>query len=161
MTLVIEDGSGVAGANSYVSAADYEAWETARFGSDNLSHSSDEARERDIFRAMDYFESLDFVGTKASQDQELQFPRVGMFIDGYSVSSEEIPVQVKSSLFELVYAEAKGYSLNQNIERDVKRRKVDAIEIEYSDNASSRVSVTAFKNAVKKLIKSPMRIKRA
>ena len=49
MALVIEDGSGVTGANSYVTAQNYDDWATAR----GISHThSDTQLEQFILRAL-------------------------------------------------------------------------------------------------------------
>ena len=69
MALVVEDGSVVSGANSYITLADYRAWANAR----GISASdSDTVLERYVLRAMDYFEQLVFIGNKANENQLLQ-----------------------------------------------------------------------------------------
>lgn len=86
MALVIEDGSGVAGANSYISVVDAQAYATARGLAVVITEAS-------LIRACDYLESLraEYQGTKTDEDQALQWPRYGAYLDGASIDSDEIP----------------------------------------------------------------------
>tara|TARA_R110000772_G_scaffold9722_1_gene31773 strand:- start:5613 stop:6104 length:492 start_codon:yes stop_codon:yes gene_type:complete len=102
MPLIVENGTIVTGANTYVSDAEYVAYASARglkigaFGG---------AREIELFKAMDYLESHrdQFKGTKVSRDQLLQFPRVSVFIDGFQTDSNVIPDLLKKAQMELAY----------------------------------------------------------
>ena len=105
MALVIETGALVSGANSYVTVANFSDWAASR----GIIHTIDDNEiEQKILRAMDYFESLRFLGVKRDENQSLQWPREQVYIDGYSVDSDEIPTQVKNALYELVKAEFDG-----------------------------------------------------
>jgi len=153
MTLIIEDGSIVANANSYITAAEYSAWSDARFGASRSTEPvDDDAIEALIFRAMDYFEAQEFQGSKVRSTQSLQWPRYGVSIDGYSASSASIPSEVKASIYELAYAQELGNGELNTIDRKTKREKVDVIEVEYADNASSAVINVSVPNAMKKLL---------
>lgn len=90
MSIVVEDGSIVTGANSYVSAADLAAYAAARgvtlTGTDSVL----------LLKAMDYLESFDarFKGKRITRDQPLSWPRDGAVIEGWEWGSTEIPRQV-------------------------------------------------------------------
>ena len=59
MALIIEDGSGVANANSYVTTTEWDTWATAR----GIAHSHSTGKiEELILTAMDYIEAQNFVG---------------------------------------------------------------------------------------------------
>lgn len=155
MALIIEDGSAVAGANSYITAAEYLDWSDARFDPARATAPADDAAaEKLILRAMDYFESLSFIGSKASSAQPLQWPRQNAYIDGYLVSSSSIPNEVKTSLYELTYAQETGSGEMNAIGRKTKREKVDVIEVEYADNSSSAVVNVAVSATLRKLLAS-------
>jgi len=155
MTLVIEDGSIVPGANSYITVAEYSAWADARFGvSRSTASSCDEDAERLILRAMDYFEAQEFIGYKKQSDQPLQWPRNDVYIDSYYVSNSTIPNEVKISIYELAYAEEQGNGELTAVDRKVKREKVASIEVEYADGSSSTVTNRAVPNAMKKLLEA-------
>ncbi len=96
MALTIEDGSGVAGANSYVSLADAIAWASARAIDVDMS-------EGLLLRAMDYLESLraEYQGYKTDSTQSLQFPRAGLFLDGALFASDDIPTELISAQCQL------------------------------------------------------------
>jgi hypothetical protein len=86
MALTIEDGTGVAGANSYISVADAQDYADLR----GLSVTITEAL---LIKACDYLEALrgDYQGEKTSGDNSLQWPRTGVTVDGFSIGTDEIP----------------------------------------------------------------------
>jgi hypothetical protein len=149
MALVVENGSVVSGANSYVTLAEYRAWANAR----GLTASdSDTVLERYVLRAMDYFEQLVFIGNKANENQPLQWPRTEALIDGYYADATEIPAQVKRALYEAVKVEADGYSELNNQDRRTIREKIGDIEIQYADNSENRTITPALTSALSKLV---------
>lgn len=153
MALTIEDGSIVTGANSYITVAEYNAWADARFGSGRSTAPADDtATEQLILRAMDYFETQSFKGAIVQEDQPLQFPRYGLVIDGYVKDSDEIPKEVKTSIYELAYANELSIGQLNTEERTVKREKIDGIEVEYADNSSSSDYSPAISMTMRKLL---------
>jgi hypothetical protein len=155
MTLVIEDGSIVSGADSYVTISEYTAWANKRFGaSRSTAPSSDGDTEALIYRATDYFESQSFKGFIVEDGQPMQWPRSWVVIDGYSVENSEIPKEVKTAIYELAYAQETGAGQMNQIERAKKKTKVDVIEVEYADNASSRTLNPSVSLSLRKLVKS-------
>ena len=117
MTLTVEDGSVVAGANSYVSVADMEAWAEAR-NIDLLAvyaatrkitePTGDDATaaiEGLLINAMDYLESLrgEYQGMKTAKDNPLQWPRSSVIIDGWSLDDDEIPDCLVQAQMRLAY----------------------------------------------------------
>lgn len=162
MTLIIEDGSVVTGADSYITEAEYQTWADARFGaSRSTAPADDAAAEVLILRAMDYFEELNFLGMKYSEDQELQWPRTDVCIDRFSISSNEIPSQVKRALYELTYVEETGEGELNTIERKTSREKIGELEVEYATGSSSRTFSPAVTRAIRKLIRAPYAVSRA
>lgn len=101
MALVIEDGSGVAGANSYATLSFIRGYASAR----GITLTSDDAAlEVDVIKAMDYLESkrAEYQGLKVFSDQSLQFPREGVYVDSIPVESTVVPSLIKSALAQLV-----------------------------------------------------------
>lgn len=144
MALTVEDGSIVSGANSYISEAEYQSWADARFAADrSTAPANDTEAERLILRAMDYFETLSFIGLKSDENQPLQWPRDFAAIDGYSVESNEIPSEVKNSLYELSYAEEQSEGMSSNIERTTTSESIGPISVSYSSSSSRSVLVQA------------------
>ena len=149
MALVIENGSVVANANSYVTLAEYREWANAR---GITASDSDAVLERHILRAMDYFEQLFFIGNKANENQPLQWPRTEALIDGYYADATEIPTQVKRALYEAIKVEVDGYSSWNTQDRRTIREKIGDIEIEYADNSENRTITPALTSALSKLV---------
>lgn len=152
MALTVETGAIVSGANSYVSEAEYQTWADARFGAArSTAPANDSAAEALILRAMDYFESLDFIGEKSEETQPLQWPRSWVVIDGYAVETSEIPNEVKNAIYELTYAEEQGVGMNENIERIATSETVGPISISYS-SSTARTTIPAVGRALRKLL---------
>lgn len=147
MALIVEDGSIVANANSYSSVADFRTWAESR----GKTIGADATVEAAILRAMDYFESLGFVGYKSTREQRLQWPRNRVIIDGYSVESDEIPDEVLNALYEITLGELEGDSALSATERSTISEKIGEIEIRYSEGESSKRAQPAVRFALRKL----------
>lgn len=131
MTLIVEDGTGVLNANSYNTLAEIKLYGSLRGADLGL----DAEIEVQSFLAMDYLEAkrLYFQGTKTLETQELQFPRYNVFIDGYEVGANVIPVCLKKAQCQLIIEQANGATLMPTqLEAAVKREIVGPIETEYA-----------------------------
>ena len=97
--LIIEDGTGVANANSYATDAELKAYANLRGKSVPATQPE---RESLLILAMDYIESYrkQFKGIKTDYTQSLQWPRVDAYIDGYQVDSASIPQELKNAQME-------------------------------------------------------------
>ena len=157
MALVVEDGSKVTGANTYITLAEFKAWADAR----GVNYSSDGHVTENILRAMDYIEELLFIGVKETRDQALQWPRVDVVIDGYALDVGEIPKELKNATYELVKAIIDGDNKLNPVERQVTKEKVDSLEVTYKSNAGMQRHTPAVTRALRKLIRSPMEVTRA
>ena len=156
MTLIVETGAIVTGADTYVSVADYESWADAR----GIEYDTTLV-ESQILRAMDYIETLRFIGQKSTKAQTLQWPRVGVVVDGYELDYDEIPEQLKKAVYESVKAESEGASQLANVERRTLSEKVGAIEVQYAENSNSTTSVVAINKALYKLLAPAFAVSRA
>lgn len=157
MSLVVEDGTRVTGANSYVSLAEFKAWADSRA----ITYGTDAVVQGQILRAMDYIESLAFVGFKETETQPLQWPRVNVVIDGFGLDASTIPVELKRAVYEATKIEIDGDSKLAPVDRQVTSEKVDTISITYKDNAPMQRATPALTAALRKLVQSPMAVIRA
>ena len=136
MPLVIENGSLVQDANSYVSVADARAYAEARA---STFPADDTEAEAALIVAMDYLESLraEYQGSKVSPGvQALQWPRTGVVIDGWEVPITHIPNELKFGQIQLAIESANGTDLTPTGDgREVIREKVDVLETEYAPGA--------------------------
>lgn len=133
MTIVVEDGTVVSGANSYVSEAEFTTFYTAR----NTTLSGDYTNEELLTLAMDYIESLRYKGVKRIYDQDLQWPRVDVYIDGYYNDVDNIPKELKNGQMQAAIAIDAGNSPQQLSPRKTVREKVGELEVEYASGSSS------------------------
>jgi hypothetical protein len=146
MAIVVEDGTIVSGANSYVSEADLEAFATAR----GITLTADPAIL--LIKAMDYIESLGYKGYKSSSTQELQWPRYGVYVDGYCIDSDVIPTALKNGLMQTAISIDEGYDPTATLTQAVKRERVDVIEVEYMDGSSASPIIKKINLSLSKLL---------
>lgn len=141
MALIIEDGSIVAGANSYATTDQLVAYASAR-GTD-LSTLTTTQQEVLLIKAMDYIEARRgrFQGCKTNEDQALQWPRYDVWVDGYSVDSDSMPPELISAQLALA-TEANSQTLQPNqLPEDsgaVISEQVGSLKVEYAEPASLR-----------------------
>jgi len=157
MALVIEDGSVVANANSYVTLAEFKSWADSR---DISYNADDDVVEAQILRAMDYFERLFFIGNKANENQPLQWPRTEALIDGYYADATEIPKEVKIALYEATVVEAAGNSELETQGRKTLRERVGDIEVEYAENSENRTITPALQYALNRIVQPAFQVMR-
>lgn len=157
MAIIVEDGTVVATANSYITIDEFQAWADAR----GISYGTDFTISQQLFRATDYFESLAFKGVKHTETQPMQWPRDDVYIDGYAVDSDEIPKEVKTAIYELIKLEIDGDSKLTPSEREVTSEQIDSIKITYKDNAGMKRSTPALDRALRKLVQPSTMVSRA
>lgn len=136
MALIIEDGTQVADAVSYVDKAYVIGFALAR---GVTFPSADAEAEALIVKAMDYVEGVEerFLGTRVSADQELSWPRAGVYLHGFEVAEDSIPKPLKKAVAQLAI-EAMTQDLAPNgTGKEVIRKKLDVIETQYAETGSS------------------------
>ncbi len=158
--LSVETGQQSASANSYITQADYNTYINDRHIARAAAAPSADNQTIHIHSAMTYFESLEFIGSKATEDQALQFPRHNVVIDGYGYDSDEIPNQVKIALYEIAYAYEQGFGIDDPIGRETASETVGSLSVTYKNSSSDRTLTPAATNALRKLIKNPMTVVR-
>ncbi len=100
MALIIENGSIVDNANSFVTAAEMVAYAALR----GVTITADTTtQEQQIILAMDYLVSREqsMKGTRVSDLQELPYPRFNVRYNGYYITGSEIPKELKNAQIEL------------------------------------------------------------
>lgn len=149
MPLTVETGTGNTGANSYVSVSDFNSRNSLRGA--QLTGDNGTA-EQVLLIAMDYIESLDYIGYKKTQEQALQWPRTDVYIDGYAFSDSAIPMSLVNAQCEVALAIDAGNSPIADVGRETKREKVGDIEVEYMDTAKADVVRRSVDVHLKKLL---------
>lgn len=137
MALIVEDGSIVIGANSYVSIIEIRAYCEAR-GIELPTAEADVEVMAQL--AFDYIESFRarYKGKTTTENQRTAWPRTGVVIDCYTLPSNEIPWQLKEAQCQAT-GEALEADLMPNSSAAVKREKVDVLEVEYQDSVADGV----------------------
>lgn len=130
MTLIVETGAGVSGADSFVSLADAQAYITARDLSVTLT-------EGHLLRAMDALSSLPCLSAYALPLAE----------------PIEIPAALINAQIWIAYYLGAGAEIDRaDTESGIIREKVDVIETEYSpDHIKTRVTPADLPNVVGQL----------
>ena len=130
MALIVEDGSGVANANTYADLDFIREYAANR----GVELSDDDAvLEPVVFRVMDFIESREFAGRRVFIDG-LAFPREGITIDGVLIPPSVVPLGLKRAEAQLVIdVSITGVDLmpSANAAPMVKREKVGPLETEY------------------------------
>ena len=150
-TIIVEDGSIVADANSYVTVGQFTQYCSDR----NITIVGTYGSESELLiLAMDYFEQQPFNGYKYSELQSLQFPRYDLFIDDYLIDTDVIPKLVKDAQITIAISIMAGNDPLSTVSRAVRREKVDVLEVEYMDNAAISAIIRSIGNAMRKLVTS-------
>lgn len=139
--LVVEDGTGKADANAYVSLSDCADYCAARGLS--FPSSPSEPGEQAIIRAtaaIDAKYRARFPGSKLNgRAQALQWPRTGAYdADDEEISSDEIPIEIVMATCEAAVREMEeAGSMMPDLERggDIRSLKAGSVAIEYSGAA--------------------------
>ena len=127
---IVEDGTGLPNANSLASVQEFKDYYTLR--NIDISTLTDTQIEGFLVLGTDYIvQKYDFKGSKLKDTQSLPFPRV--------VNNETIfPTNVKYATILLAFKSQNG-SLLADSQQQVKKEKVDVLEVEYMDGSSSEV----------------------
>lgn len=159
--LIIENGDGIVNANSYVDLDFALEYCTMKGYSDWLDLSEDEQKIY-LIRGTEFVDNYyQWKGIRRYKNQALSFPREDLFdLDRYRV--DDIPTALKKACIEAAWlnAESGADTLFSTSDEngDVKRQKVDTLEVEYfsksdSSNGSSSVDYTSIYDILNKLLK--------
>lgn len=139
MSLTIEDGTLVIGANSFASVVEARSWAASR-GAELPA--TDAEVEVLLVKAADFILSLEdrFKGTRVSASQALCWPRSGVDLFGSEVAVTSIPSQVVQAQCQLCI-DLQTVELQPTGDgREVVREKTDVLETEYRPSGSSSPS---------------------
>ena len=127
---IVEDSTGLPNANSLASVQDFKDYYLLR--NVNISTLTDTQIEGFLVLGTDYIvQKYDFKGSRLKDTQSLPFPRV--------VNNETIfPINVKYATILLAFKSQNG-NLLADSQQQVKKEKVDVLEVEYMDGSSSEV----------------------
>ena len=128
--LIIEDGSQVVNANSFVSDAEYQSYALLR----GLTVAATQPeREADLIAAMDYLANQEHImkGDRVSRTQELCYPRYNVMYRGFIVSSSEIPKALRYAQIEAAAYATSSELLSNSSNSNIKSEQIDSLRTEY------------------------------
>ncbi len=135
MALIIEDGSIVTGANSYVTIAEIKAYADLR----GIAYPDDAAIEVNAILATDYLQSKCYAGVQVEPNaQPLEFPRDDLYIKNVLVPNDSIPEQLKNAQIEAALAQTSQDLLQSGgTDTNVSSESLGSIKFNYDGGSSS------------------------
>jgi len=160
MSIVVEDGTGLETANSYISLADADTYHSDRANTD-WAAATEAERNAALIKATQWLDGRyrsRWVGYRKTDDQTLDWPRYDAYdSDGYYLDSDAVPARIKYAEAEAALAIVDGTDLSPSLDRGgkVKREKVGPIDTEYFDGAPARTVLTVVSDLVKGYVSGP------
>lgn len=154
MTLIVENGSGVANANSYASVAQADARLLVRGNADWDALDTD-AKEMALILATDYMTSkyrLRWSGYRALLSQSLDWPRFQVpIVDAPGIYApfpafypiNTVPTEVVNATIDLALRSSQGTVLQPDLDQPVQRETVGPITTVYFPGARMEVLYSA------------------
>jgi hypothetical protein len=149
VSIIIENGTVVDDANSYVTEQELIDYAEIR----GVTIDAGDA-ESLLIRAMDYIESLDYIGYKHIDIQPLQWPRDEVYIDTYYINRETIPQELKNGQMATAIAIQEDNGPLQTVPRNIKREKAGVVEVEYMTSAPSLQINRTINAALRKILRA-------
>lgn len=136
MALIVEDGSGRADSESYISVADATTRHANLGNAAWAAAASDTVREQALRNATRYMVQAyrqRWVGNrvKVNPPQALDWPRYGVEVDGFPVHYDIVPADIANACADLALKALAG-ELAPDLTQLVTREKVGPIETDYS-----------------------------
>lgn len=149
MSFIVENGSALTNSTSYASVAELDGYYSS-IGID-LSTESSITKEAWLNKATAVIDDdYCYLGEVVSSTQALSFPRKDIYDrNGYSLSSNEVPKQVKEAIYELAYEVKTNPTLVPA--KNIKNKKIGPVSITYGTNDGVEGSVSGTKIVNKKL----------
>jgi len=131
MVLVVEDGTGLANAESYISVADADTYHAYRTAPAGWASASEPDKERYLRMATEYLGmryGTAWLGSRINSTMALDWPRFGVWDeDGFPLDSDAVPLRVPQATAEAALRVQQGDELLADVtEADLKRKKVKA-----------------------------------
>lgn len=165
MSIIVEDGTGMATAESYVSVADASTYHSNRGNTAWASLTSDAVREQCLRKATDYmlqnYRSA-WKGVRVNSTQALDWPRYNVYTDDqvlgahyvpnrFLIASNIVPVEVKNACAELALKAATA-DLNPDLDQQVLSETVGPISTTYSASSPQQKRYRAIDMMLRVLI---------
>lgn len=160
MALVVENGTGLPTANTYISIADADTYHGDR-GNTAWADAIISAKEAALIKATQWLDGMyrkRWLGKRLTAVQMLGWPRAGAVDhEGYELPSHEVPIRVGYAVAEVALLVVVGQDINPVLERGgrIKREKIGPIETEFADGAPAREEFTIVSDLLRGLVRGP------
>ena len=139
LSFVVEDGTGVSGATSYVALADADQYVENRPHHEHSAvwnAAADSSKHGALIAATAYLDAMyNFKGTKADGDNELSWPRMSAYDrEGYAILETEIPTALKDACVELAMR-AISEDLAPDLDQPIESAKVGPLAVAFDVNS--------------------------
>lgn len=154
MALVVEDGTGLADAESFASVAAANDYWTAR-ASTAWDALTDETKEAALRQATDYIEAIyggRWKGERIGSTQALSWPRYGVVVDGIERDSAVIPLALERATIELALKASAGELLADQ-GAQVVSETVGPISVTYAAGARQATRYALVENMLAALLR--------
>lgn len=102
ITIIPEDGTGLATANSYISLAEAESYFESHLYGTAWDSALDAIKDKALAQATRLLDaSTNWIGNKKTREQRLQWPREEVEHDGFFLESDIVPNEVKNATAEM------------------------------------------------------------
>jgi len=136
MAIIVEDGSVVPNANSYVSVADATTYLAANIhvSAAWVALSTEQKENLLIWATRELDNRVDWKGSKTDPESSLRWPRVGVFDrDGNLIADDVIPKQLKDAVCELARYLMAGDRSADTGREGIKVLQVDVVRLEFDE----------------------------
>lgn len=136
MALIIEDGTIVSNANSYVTDLEYVTYAAFR----GLSIGTDAAiRETELIKSMDYLQNQDYIGLRTEPDNQiLPWPRRSAFLYGRTIDSATIPQELKNAQIEGAVAAFTQLLQINEVSQNIASADLDTLSVSFHGRGSTK-----------------------
>lgn len=162
MSLIVENGTGLVNAESYVGVADTDAYHSNR-GNTAWAALSTAVKEQSLRKATDYIEQvyrLRFIGYRHTETQALSFPRDEIprkdftYLNQFSFYANNIvPAEVANACADLALR-ASTADLSPDVTRLATSEKVGALEVTWDNTKQPYTKYRAIDNLLAPFLSS-------
>lgn len=136
MPIIVEDGTGLADAEAYISVADADTYFAAR-GNAVWAALTTEQKEQALRAGSDYMAAVygaRWKGYRVTETQALDWPREDVVANGFDIDNDVVPAAVARANAELAVRASAGELLADQ-GAQVKSEQVGPIAVTYQDGA--------------------------
>lgn len=159
MALIVEDGTGLSTAESYISVADADAYFLDR-GNAAWAALSNDAKEQALRKGADYLLAVydqRWKGQRVTFEQAMSWPRYDVVVNQYVIPSNVIPVALKRANAELALR-ASTAELLADVGGQVLSETVGPISVTYAEGARQNTKFALVENMLASLMQGGRQI---